>query len=629
METCGPYYAQVDNMDLQTRNKEGDLDLGKKTRGMVWLLAASMTLLLVVAACSGDDDSASSSAATTAPAAQAAPTQAPAAVAAVPAKDEPAKTAQLPTRTKGPAVKRLKFGTTTPGLEHSDTRVLCCFNALQLRPMYENLLMVNPQGEFVPGLATEWTMEPDGKSMRIKLREGVQFHNGNGEFGADDIIHFFNEFVTFDKAHVFSRIFWKKYTEEIEKVNDHEVIMRMKAPNSFLSLALSDRWTQFPAVSKADFVKNGAPKDPTSTPLAGTGAYQFVSRTQGTNIVYEAAPDHWRVTPDFPELEMVWIPEASTRLSALMSGELHMTDLPPDLQSLPKKEGYKVELSSSLGTRVWMQFYAAFPDPKTGVDGWPLYPEANLLKLPVRKALNKAINRDEVMGAFAPNGEKMILNHFHPVFSGAAWNPDWTKNFESEYGYDPAAARSLLKEAGFDSKNPLKIKTRIRSCVVMAGCEDVTEGVAGYWSDIGVDVELVTIDSPTRNNLSRATRGGKAGLGKGIVDWVDVDNSSTHPVFALANRQTWHATGGVNGWANPEMYKIVGKIQGEMDWSKHTPWIREVGDLSFNLHANVPLWYLPAQVTVDPKIIADYTWNGTEHGTFTHLEEIKAVMYMN
>ena len=206
-----------------------------------------------------------------------------------------------------------------------------------------------------------------------------------------------------------------------------------------------------------------------------------------------------------------------------------------------------------------MQFYAAFPNPETGVAGWPLYPDAKLLDVRVRKALNKAINRDEVQNAFAPQGEKMILNHFHPQFVG--WNPEWAQNFESEYGYDPAAARSLLREAGFDSNNPLEIKTRIRSCVVMAGCEDVTEAVAGYWSDVGVDVELVTIDGASRNALSRATRGGKAGLGEGIVDWVDVDNSSTHPVFALANRQTWHATGGVNGFATPEMYEIVGRIQ--------------------------------------------------------------------
>ena len=598
--------------------------------GIAAVLAMSLALLLVAGACGSDDGDGAAAPSTstgttttttdtsTAPAAAA--TAVPAQAPADTTTTAPADDAMM----MKPVVDRLIFATTTPNNEHSDQRRFCCFDALQLRPMYENLLSVDPSGEFVPGLATSWALEPDGQSLRVELREGVEFHNGAGEFTADDVINFFDQFVTFDDAHVFSRIFWRAFTESVEKVDDHEVVFRMKRPNSFLSLALSDRWTQLPAVSKADWDANGAPENPNSTPLAGTGPYQFVDREQGQFILFENAPgEHWRAEPDFQELELRWIGEVSTRLSALLTKEVHMTDLPPDLQPQAVSSGFEVKSNTNFGTRVWMQFYAAFPDPETGVDGWPLYPEANLLKLEVRKALNKAINRPEVLGAFAPHGELMILNHFHPQFTG--WNPEWAQRFEAEYGYDPAAARSLLREAGFDSNNPLQIKTRIRSCVVMAGCEDVTEAVAGYWRDVGVDVELVTIDGATRSALSRATRAGTAGIGEGIVDWVDVDNSSTHPVFALANRQTWHATGGVNGFATPEMYEIVGRIQGEMDWSKHEPHIRAVGELSFTEHANVPLWYLPAQVAVDPEIIAEYVWNGTEHGTFTHLEEIVAV----
>ncbi|MDE2801369.1 MAG: ABC transporter substrate-binding protein [Chloroflexota bacterium] len=595
------------------------------------LLAMSLALLLVVAACGGDDGDSGSTAtttttttSTTTSGAAAAPTAAPAeTTSATGSGDTMAQPADDAMMMK-PLVDRLIFATTEPSTEHSDQRVLCCFNALQLRPMYENLLAVNPAGEFVPGLATSWALEPDGQSMRIELREGVEFHNGNGEFTADDVINFFDQFVTFEDAHVFSRIFWRAFTESVEKVDDHEIVFRMKNPNSFLSLALSDRWTQLPVVSKADWDANGAPETPESTPLAGTGPYQFVDRTQGQFILFENAPgEHWRAEPDFPELELRWVSEVSTRLSALLAGEVHMADIPPDLHGQATSQGFEIKSNSNFGTRVWMQFYAAFPDPETGVDGWPLYPDAKLLDVRVRKALNKAINRPEVMGAFAPHGELMILNHFHPQFTG--WNPEWQHRFFEEYGYDPAAARSLLREAGYDTNNPLQIKTRIRSCVVMAGCEDVTEAIAGYWQDVGVDVELITIDGASRNALSRATRQGTAGVGEGIVDWVDVDNSSTHPVFALANRQTWHATGGVNGFATPEMYEIVGRIQGEMDWSKHEADIRTVGELSFNLHANVPLWYLPAQVAVDPNIIDEYVWNGTEHGTFTHLEEIVAV----
>jgi ABC-type transport system substrate-binding protein len=242
------------------------------------VMAASMALLLVFAACSSDDDgdSGTSSGTTTAPV-QVAPTQAPSAAAAAPAPTQ-APAAPAPAAAE-PAVNRMIFATNTPNNEHSDQRMFCCFDALQLRPMYENLLGVAANGEFRPGLATEWLLEPDGQSMRVKLRKGVQFHNGNGEFLADDLINFYEEFITFDKAHVFSRIFWKKHTESIEKVNDNEVIFRMKRPNAFLMLGMSDRWNQIPIVSKKDWDANGAPNDATVNPLAGTGPYQFLEKT--------------------------------------------------------------------------------------------------------------------------------------------------------------------------------------------------------------------------------------------------------------------------------------------------------------------------------------------------------------
>ena len=72
----------------------------------------------------------------------------------------------------------------------------------------------------------------------------------------------------------------------------------------------------------------------------------------------------------------------------------------------------------------------------------------------VRKALDKAINRDEMNKAFfAGKGEPMIVDHFHP--SRAGWDPSWEQRFPEEYGYDPAKARALLAEAGYGPGKPL------------------------------------------------------------------------------------------------------------------------------------------------------------------------------
>src|SRR5207247_2485709 len=44
-------------------------------------------------------------------------------------------------------------------------------------------------GQYKPWLADSWTLGPNGRSWRVKLHKGVQFHHGYGEFTAQDVVH--------------------------------------------------------------------------------------------------------------------------------------------------------------------------------------------------------------------------------------------------------------------------------------------------------------------------------------------------------------------------------------------------------------------------------------------------------
>ena len=54
-------------------------------------------------------------------------------------------------------------------------------SAGQIQNIYETLIKFDGQStsEFIPCLATEWTISEDGKTYRFKIREGVIFHSGN------------------------------------------------------------------------------------------------------------------------------------------------------------------------------------------------------------------------------------------------------------------------------------------------------------------------------------------------------------------------------------------------------------------------------------------------------------------
>lgn len=605
------------------------MEAWKKSNRIVWLLAASMVLLLVVAACSSDDDDDGASAQPAATAPTAVPTQvqqstASGSLSAPVATQAPAPTA-APASAGSPTVDRLVFASTPPSNQESnDLRVICCFDPIQVRPMYENLVRLDQDAVMVPNLAESWALEPDGISLRVKLKQGIQFQDGYGEFTADDVLFNFNRLMEAETSHVFKIIFWGRFMDRVEKVNDYEVVYHMKSANTFLLLAISDRWNQMMMASEASHADFGDPVTLDDRALAGTGPYKITDREQQGFVRFErATDDHWRHTPDFPELEIRWISEPSTRLAAFLAGEAQMASIPPDLQAQPLSDGAKILSSRAFGTRVWAQFYCCWPDRETGE--YPLFKNTQLEDVRVRQALNQAVNRAELTTAFAPHGELMEVSHYHSTFPG--WNGRWATEFNDKYGYDPAAARALLADAGYNSSNPLEITTRVNSCAVLAGCADIGESLAGYWSDIGVDVNIIEMDGAAYGSLGRATRAGTVSADEGVVDWVRIDNSSTHPTFALWNRQTWLGGSGASGFATPDIADIIdASIVKEMDWAKHGPALEEIGNWAFDNFVSLPLWYLPAQVVVDPDVIADWRWNGVEHGTMTHLEEIQAVL---
>src|SRR5215475_324695 len=61
---------------------------------------------------------------------------------------------------------------------------------IQFDPTFEWLFEVDPEtGKYNPWLAVSSELAKDGRSWRIKLRKGVQFHHGYGEFTAKDVVH--------------------------------------------------------------------------------------------------------------------------------------------------------------------------------------------------------------------------------------------------------------------------------------------------------------------------------------------------------------------------------------------------------------------------------------------------------
>jgi len=515
-----------------------------------------------------------------------------------------------------PSVQRLVMSVPPPAYEGSEPRHINQPDAWQIRPMYEFLIGLNPEsGQFEPQLATEWTLEPDGRSYRFKLRRGVQFQKGWGEFTAKDVVHTWKELLKEDTTHG-SLSYWRRTIPDVDAnitvVNDYEVVFHLPQPDANFLSALSEAEGTMEIHSKAEFDQEG-PGTMERGPNAGTGPYQFKERVQGSYLRFERVPyQHWRATPDFPEFEFRFQKEPSTRLAALLNGEVHVTTLPEDLLDTAQKQGFKTIAGRVPGLRAFLSIYCCnLKDPNDPSQGW-FHPDSPLMDVRVRKALNKAINRDEINKAiFGGKGQPMYLNHFHPTRKG--WNPEWEQRFGEEYGYDPAKSRALLTEAGFSPGRPLNTNVFVEALPQFSGAPDLSEAIAGYWRAVGVQAELLQMDSGQILTGQRAFK---------FDSHFRVVGTSAAQLIGTATYKT--SMSGRGGMEDPESDAVMRQIYLTLDDKKQDELWRQIGNIMFERQMDVPLFWLPAEAVVSPAVVGDYLFPGSISGTWTHVQNIRA-----
>ena len=509
-----------------------------------------------------------------------------------------------------PKVNRVVMAVEAPSTESNRVREIGQTTMWQIAPMYEYLIGMKPEdGTFVPQLATEWAVKPDGSAINFKLRKGVNFQGGFGEFTAKDVVFSHQDLTRDDATAGYQVQLAKNSIGSVDVVSDYEVNIVIKQKNSDLLNMISQAQGGFEILSKAAFDKNGDP-NLTTPPLAGTGPYAMKSRTQSQNVIYErVAEKHWRLTPDFPEFEFRWVREPSTRLASLLAGEIHITSLPKDLMPQAESQGFKVAAGKVKALRTFVSYWCCYlKEGKYTDTSSPLH------NVNVRKALSKAVDRNALNKAFfAGKGELIYGFNFLPD-NHPGFNPQWKTDFDKEYGYDVEAAKKLLADAGYTAANPLKTTIFSHPLATYAGAQDVVEAMLGYWRAIGANVELSTMDQTQMSTASRNCQ---------LTNHMDIIGTSGAPLGPYGYYNS-SFIGNCGGYQTPETDVLYRKLLDELDVSKHGPLFKELGDVSYKMHSNLPLLWLPAEAVYNNKIIDGWVWPGSISGTWTHIETLKA-----
>src|SRR5262245_7036049 len=356
---------------------------------------------------------------------------------------------------------------------------------LPFDPFLQTLLDIAAKtGEYIPRLSEKWSHSPDFREWTLQLRKNVQFHYGWGPFTAKDVVHS-HAFMMRPEATATLAGFWRQ-VEEVKAVNDHTVVFRFKKPTTVMPYSAS-RAGDLRIVSKAQWDKEG--QEGFDKRPAGTGPYRYVGREQGLSITFERVDNHWSgMKPAYKELVFRIAREDATRLALLLSGEAQVGDLPRELQKDAVKKGMKI-ITSSFAVD-WMTVYLGGQYYLPGDAAFKA--DVPWTKKAVRQALNMAVSRKELLNtAFAGRGTMTYVTGWNEQSEG--YNPEWKSRFDKMYGYDPAKAKALLKEAGY---GPGQLKFKILAFTEPGESEgpQVAEALGIYYKDIGAETEIEVLD---------------------------------------------------------------------------------------------------------------------------------------
>jgi peptide/nickel transport system substrate-binding protein len=293
--------------------------------------------------------------------------------------------------------------------------------------MFENLVdmsnPISPTG-WKPMLATAWKRVND-TTFQFRLREKVKFHNGE-EFDAEAVKFSVDRLLgRVDKSYLPPTVAWHAY-DTIDKavpVDKYTVNIVTKGPDPIVL----NRFNGFGMrmVSPKFYSENDTAS--LQQKANGTGPYRLVSWDRVGDLVLEANQQYWGGAPAFEKVIIRAVPEASTRVSALLSGGADVTVAVPAEQADVVNRSGRARVEHVTSNRMgWWRMNANVAP-------------TNNVKL--RQAICYSANVGELLKTVYNNlGERIstIVGKFH-------FGYDPTLPF---YTQDLDRARKLLKESG-------------------------------------------------------------------------------------------------------------------------------------------------------------------------------------
>ncbi|MGI0148554.1 MAG: peptide ABC transporter substrate-binding protein, partial [Thermoplasmata archaeon] len=299
----------------------------------------------------------------------------------------------------------------------------------------EGLTVWNERMEVVPVLA-EIVPSPENGLVRVlddgrlevtwKLRSGIRWHDGE-------------PFTSRDVAFTVETINDPSYNPE--STEGFDLIESVATPDDLTAVVT---YREIYAAYQDQFWRGVLPRhllegrDLNAFPEydrnpIGTGPYKVEEWRTGESLMLVRNEDYWRGVPPIRKLLFRFLPSTNTRVNQLRAGEVHVVDTVP-LDKIDEIEGLSgITVSRTMGN--------SYTHVALNLREVPAFRD-----LRVRQAVAHAIDRRAIA--------EDVLGGVVTVVDSVIQPMSWAFNDSvKSYGYDPARARELLREAGYEDRD--------------------------------------------------------------------------------------------------------------------------------------------------------------------------------
>jgi peptide/nickel transport system substrate-binding protein len=408
---------------------------------------------------------------------------------------------------------------------------------------YDALAIESGHGA-VNQLATSWESNADATLWTIRIRDGVEFHNGK-TLTAEDVIYSIRR--------VLDPKLPNPYQGSLGHLDAKNIKMLDKTT---LQVPFTSPFSIFPEFSTALGFLGIVPVGYNANRPIGSGPYKITSFTPGSRMVLQRNPNYWDPSVAYlDEIVVTNYPDASSETNAFLGGQLDIAaNLTASTLAAVQAAGKQVAFAKTAG---WVPIVM-----RTDV--------APFNDVRVRTAMKLLVDRQQMVETIW-SGHAEIANDMWGI-----GDPDYNSSIPQR-AYDPDQAMSLLKAAGASG-----LSATFTTSAFTGGAVDMATVFAQQATAVGVNITIKNVDPSSF-------------FGSGWLSYPLTSDYWGGP-FVLPTTLIATAPGaGANEthFSNPQYSSLISQALATTDTSKRRELTHAIQQIDYDQGGYIVPWWMP------------------------------------